>query len=79
MSKDKRAEAHAAAARDSQAGPATKTDLDNLDVKKLKGPTTLRHSRESGNPLPRFRKNNRADIADERLRIPAFAGMTKSY
>ena len=30
---DKQAEAHAAAARDSQAGPATKTDLDNLEAR----------------------------------------------
>ncbi len=36
----------------------------------------LRHSRESGNPLRRSRKKNRANIADGRLRIPAFAGMT---
>ena len=45
-------------------------------MKKLKGPTTLRHSRESGNLLRRFRKKNRADIVDDRVRIPAFAGMT---
>ena len=30
---DKQAEAHAAAARDSQAGLATKTDLDNLEAR----------------------------------------------
>ena len=30
---DKQTEAHAAAARDSQAGPATKTDLDNLEAR----------------------------------------------
>ena len=48
-------------------------------VRKSKGLTTLRHSRESGNPLRRFCKENRADIADDRLQIPAFAGMTKSY
>ena len=30
---DKQAEAHAAAARDSQAGPATKADLDNLEAR----------------------------------------------
>ena len=35
-----------------------------------------RHSRESGNPLRRFRKEDRADIADGRFQIPAFAGMT---
>jgi len=33
VSEDKQAEAHAAAARDSQAGPATKTDLDNLEAR----------------------------------------------
>ena len=37
------------------------------------------HTLESGNLLRRFRKKNRADIADGRLRIPAFAGMTKYY
>ena len=29
--------------------------------------------------MRRFRKKNRADIADNRVRIPAFAGMTKYY
>ena len=29
--------------------------------------------------MRRFRKKNRADIADDRPRIPAFAGMTKCY
>ena len=48
-------------------------------VRKSKGPTNLRHSRESGNLLRCFRKKNRADIADGRLQIPAFAGMTKYY
>ena len=38
--------------------------------------TNTRHSRESGNPLRRFRKKNRSGIVDGRLRIPAFAGMT---
>ena len=47
-------------------------------VKKSRDATTLRHSRESGNPLRRFRKENRADIANDRLRIPAFAGMTST-
>ena len=37
------------------------------------------HTLGSGNLLRRFRKKNRADIADGRLRIPAFAGMTKYY
>ena len=34
---------------------------------------------KAGIPLRRFRKKNRADIANGRLRIPAFAGMTKHY
>ena len=34
---------------------------------------------KAGIPLRRFRKKNRADIAGGRLRIPAFAGMTKCY
>ena len=48
-------------------------------MKKSNRFTNTRHSRESGNPLRRFRKKNRADIADGRHRIPAFAGMTKHY
>ena len=48
-------------------------------MKKSDRYTNTRHSRESGNLLRRFRKKNRADIADGRLRIPAFAGMTKYY
>ena len=47
--------------------------------KKIGQFTNTRHSRESGNLLRRFRKKNRADIADGRRRIPAFAGMTKYY
>ena len=34
---------------------------------------------KAGIYLRRFRKKNRADIADDRLQIPAFAGMTKYY
>ncbi len=47
-------------------------------VKKPNGVTNTRHSRESGNPLRRFRKKNRADTADGRLRIPAFERAKKS-
>ena len=36
----------------------------------------LRHSRESGNLSHRPHKENRTDMADDRPRIPAFAGMT---
>ena len=47
-------------------------------VKKSRGATTLRHSRESGNLLRRFRKKNRAGIADGRPWIPAFERVKKS-
>ena len=47
-------------------------------VKKSRDATTLRHSRESGNLLRHFRKKNRPDIADDRLRIPAFKRVKKS-
>ena len=47
-------------------------------VKKPDRYTNTRHSRESGNLLRRFRKKNRADIADGRLRIPAFERVKKS-
>ena len=50
-----------------------------MRVKKPNSVVSTRHSRESGNPLRRFRKENRVDIAGGRLRIPAFAGMTKYY
>ncbi len=46
-------------------------------AKKSRGRITLRHSRESGNLLRRFHKEKRADIADGRLRIPAFERVKK--
>ena len=58
------------------------TTHDGIAKERVKKPdrfTNTRHSRESGNLLRRFRKKNRADIADNRLRIPAFAGMTNYY
>ena len=41
--------------------------------------TNARHSRESGNPLRRFRKKKTGRYCGRRLRIPAFAGITKYY
>ena len=40
--------------------------------------TNIRHSRESGNLSQRSHKEKQADIADDRLRIPAFERVKKS-
>ena len=48
-------------------------------VKKSRDATTLRHSRESGNPEAAVRYTGPFLLRKRRKQIPAFAGMTKYY